>query len=283
MISSPIKSQQQGQALAEFTIVASLILVPAFLMLPVMGKYMETQHKSQEAARYASWERSVWLADYADGVPQRITKSDNQIGHEITARILAEGDQRIDSNQGAFDDSLSLDPILYAYNPETEQRELLIDADGDEPLYVNVSASSGRINGPYSTAIDLTVGNLSRFTDFDVNVNGFVSSQASIKMKDLSWLSAFDWSNNGLAAPFEISSNHSMLTDGWNAGGPSHQDRTVSALVPLDMFEPLLNNVVTTGLSYVPWLSYLDDIELGIVEHDAVPNQDPNPNRVLKD
>ncbi len=51
--------KQCGQAMTEFAIVAAAILVPLFLILPVLTKYSELSQTSVEMARYVAWERSV--------------------------------------------------------------------------------------------------------------------------------------------------------------------------------------------------------------------------------
>ncbi|HKJ77533.1 MAG TPA: hypothetical protein VKA64_10060 [Gammaproteobacteria bacterium] len=58
---------QWGQALTEFTVAAGFILIPAFLLIPLLGKYIDIQHSAIQAARYESWEYTAWHA--SDGRP----------------------------------------------------------------------------------------------------------------------------------------------------------------------------------------------------------------------
>ena len=47
--------------MAEFVIVAVLVLVPLYLLIPVLGKYIDMKSAAVVGARYAAWERTVWL------------------------------------------------------------------------------------------------------------------------------------------------------------------------------------------------------------------------------
>ena len=45
---------QQGQALTEF-LVASLVVVPLFLLIPMIGKYQDMAHNTLMASRYVAF------------------------------------------------------------------------------------------------------------------------------------------------------------------------------------------------------------------------------------
>ena len=80
-------SAQSGQALAEFTIAAATVLLPLFLIIPLLGKYMDMKASAIQAARYAAWERTVWFgsSDWTAG-----TKSDLEIQHEVQQRFFSD-------------------------------------------------------------------------------------------------------------------------------------------------------------------------------------------------
>lgn len=54
--------RNRGQALTEFLICASFVLIPMFLIVPMFGKYIDMRHATIEAARYEAWEYSVWYS-----------------------------------------------------------------------------------------------------------------------------------------------------------------------------------------------------------------------------
>lgn len=47
--------------MTEFNVTAVFLLVPLFIMIPLLGKYIDMKHASVQAARYMAWERTVWF------------------------------------------------------------------------------------------------------------------------------------------------------------------------------------------------------------------------------
>lgn len=52
-----------GQAMTEFVIAATFVLVPLFVFVPMLAKYIDFKHASIQAARYQAWEYTVWYND----------------------------------------------------------------------------------------------------------------------------------------------------------------------------------------------------------------------------
>jgi hypothetical protein len=82
---------QGGQAMVEFLVSALFFLVPLFLAIAALGKFIDVQHTTNMAARYAAWERTVWYEQdsskfYTINAPNQ--KSSSAIGNEIVARLL---------------------------------------------------------------------------------------------------------------------------------------------------------------------------------------------------
>jgi hypothetical protein len=55
-----IHHRQRGQAMTETLITSVTILVPLFLLIPLLGKYIDINHSTIQAARYEAWEYTVW-------------------------------------------------------------------------------------------------------------------------------------------------------------------------------------------------------------------------------
>ncbi len=49
-----------GQAMTEFLVVTAFILLPLFLGIPMLGKYIDIKQTTIQAARYEAWEYTVW-------------------------------------------------------------------------------------------------------------------------------------------------------------------------------------------------------------------------------
>lgn len=54
---------QRGQAMTEFVISATYVLIPLFIAIPMLAKYIDIKHASIQAARYEAWEYTVWYDD----------------------------------------------------------------------------------------------------------------------------------------------------------------------------------------------------------------------------
>ncbi len=54
--------RKRGQALVEFLVCASFVLIPLFLIVPMFGKYIDMRHATIQAARYQAWEYTAWYA-----------------------------------------------------------------------------------------------------------------------------------------------------------------------------------------------------------------------------
>jgi hypothetical protein len=52
---------QKGQAAIEFLIAAVFILVPLFLTIPLLGKYIDIRHAAVQQARFEAWEYTAWM------------------------------------------------------------------------------------------------------------------------------------------------------------------------------------------------------------------------------
>lgn len=60
-------------------IVVCLALVPVFLAIPLLGKYMDIHHSAIQGTRYLAWERTVWT-------PEK--KSGAQLENEMRNRVF---------------------------------------------------------------------------------------------------------------------------------------------------------------------------------------------------
>ncbi len=62
----PGKTPQCGQAMTEFVIAAAFVLMPLFVFIPMLGKYIDFKHAAIQSARYQAWEYTVWYNDIDD-------------------------------------------------------------------------------------------------------------------------------------------------------------------------------------------------------------------------
>lgn len=76
--------------MAEFVIVATLFLIPVFLIIPLLGKYADMKAAVIQAARYNAWERTVWYAGTSSSTGNwpGNDKSDTTIRTEMATRFF---------------------------------------------------------------------------------------------------------------------------------------------------------------------------------------------------
>lgn len=115
------KTQQSGQAMTEFIISASFFLIPLFLGLSLIAKYIDIKQANVQAARYQAWEYTVWFAndtergiDYGSG---RISNNGEVSGgftafelpEKTTSFTRNESKRRFYSAPGNEDTTLAID------------------------------------------------------------------------------------------------------------------------------------------------------------------------------
>jgi len=88
-----VASEQDGQALTEFIVVA-LVLIPLFLLLPMIGKYQDIAHSVQLASRYAAFD--AMIRNDANGT----WKPEAQLAEELRRRFFSDPDAPIRTNDG---------------------------------------------------------------------------------------------------------------------------------------------------------------------------------------
>lgn len=127
-IHTPVSSRrhQRGQAIVETAIVASSVLIVAFLALSMIGRISDVRDRTLAAARYAAWERTVYFSDsWPSKYGQAATKSDAEIRSEISQRVLGQtsgvkGDDgslnRLPSAQAAMWRDSSGEVLLHSYD-----------------------------------------------------------------------------------------------------------------------------------------------------------------------
>ncbi len=87
----PRNGRQSGQAMVEMIVAAMFFLIPLFLVVVALGKFADIQTTTSEAARYAAWERTVWLTDndWRNRMGSTAnSKSSSEIRSEIAQRIV---------------------------------------------------------------------------------------------------------------------------------------------------------------------------------------------------
>lgn len=249
----------RGQALSELAVMAA-VLVPLFLLIPVVAKYGHIKQMAQQAARNAAWEASV-SKDY-------VLPSQNQAERKALDRNFAVANAKIRSNvPGGNGNGKFGDTMLGTFSGRS-----LLERDNLHVRSMGQTGSPGRMDDA------LTL--LPRLGAFPPNRRGYVTAEVRLNIRDLQLA-------NGTPArylePFDnlnlvLDRKQTLLVDAWNASGPRSGGRSVvSTISPelapttslkgldkvLDLFKPL---------EFLPVIGAIGKIELGTVEPDIVPS-----------
>jgi hypothetical protein len=265
----------RGQAATEFTIIAAFVLVPLFLLIPLLGKYIDIKSASIQQARFEAWEYTAWFDssnDVMDGV-----RSDQRSG------IRDFGDIRARGNRIFFGDITAAD-----YGPSDNDRQmqlnpLWIDHHGDT-LFSKTTADTGQdgmsecipaeavpglvgngryadCNSPDPTSgliggglIDdlLTMVNwvthlfgrllhlLGVDADFDaLRTKGYFVSTFRVDVRSPGEVVPDISHPSADRSPLDISARASVMARGWNAGSTQHASSESRGLVVTSLLSPV--------------------------------------------
>ena len=260
------KSRESGQAMTEFQICAAYVLIPLFLMVPLLAKYIDIKHATISAARYQAWEYTAWYnaADDHDIVTNFTSatvpyKTPAVTANETERRFFSGIQEGADAVPIRSSDSGGWDPL---------DRNPLWTGHGGEPLYnpANVSTLTSSI----STGND-TPG----FTIFGVDTGSIVSAVLSIldlvfdafgallsiipgsAGAEFSAINTEGYNKATVGAPIVVYENavdafgssdtqtivaHAgVLSEGWSSGGTLHTYNQVGGAVPTTLLRELLS------------------------------------------
>jgi hypothetical protein len=262
-------------------IAAGFVLVPLFLAIPLIGKYLDMRATAVQASRYAAWERTVWYGGSAassigwfgaSNSWQANAKTDQQIRNEIGVRQMSETSttEPFSSSDQGSSGYLHSSKALWQ---DRSSNQMLVDYDDLQNSITN-NATPGTLN-LILTPIANFAATLGPFT---LETQGLYSATVSMKVRDI------DYDHFLLKdSTSSFSETNMLLANGWNADGPDDPAKTsvkqqVKGLVPTSIFTATINvlgqdinvvKVLQTIMSiFVPEIIKLD---LGKIDPETVP------------
>jgi len=235
------KTKQLGQAMTEMLVACAFVLVPLFLIVPLVGKYIDMKQASVSAARYAAWERTVYFSNNNDQYPSgfsggsnhlRPVKSNDTLRNEIQTRIYGQADSALDANNGL---------------QNFTGRDLWRDHRGNA-LLKNTNATNdvitgGTIEGTFASVIDTVGSAIQKITSilslgqgsFDViKLHGNNEVSTSLAVNVDTGVSTLNQDRKPLlnVGALEFKANAQVYSYAWSAGGKEHLAKQVVPLVP---------------------------------------------------
>ena len=268
-----LNHQNGGQAMTEFLICASFVLLPLFLGISLLAKYIDIKQSTIQAARYQAWEYTVWYAD--SGQPMTGFNSVSQ-PIKSTAQTQEETEKRFFTDPFREDTALEIRYNDYDTGWDETVRNRLWTNHKDEILYDATlpGASAAVINSSDATPTIPIVGDfmniLFDIIDFAfsalgdlmglvgssvgftaINTDGYARATAAIPIAshpefiDITTISGDTNVNNTdlSAGNLVIQANAGVLSDAWNAGGVEHTYNQAGGTVPTVILKDLLNAI----------------------------------------
>lgn len=204
--------KQRGQALAEF-LVASLAIIPLFLLLPVIAKYQDVSHSTQMASRYAAFDamnRNDSMGTW---------KPESQLADEVRRRFFSNSDAPIKTNDVAGDF-------------KANQNLFWVDPKGDsliKKFSTDVTVSYGFGNGAsHSDGFSKTKDDEPFIlnNEFDLRARGIYTANVGVILANLPsglrFYEPFDKIN------LSISRSTSLVFDPWSAKNPAQVEERIA-------------------------------------------------------
>lgn len=163
------KSRQSGQAMTEMVIAASFVLVPCFLLIPLLGKFIDLNHSTIQAARYEAWEYTVWYNDVNTEAPVNAVDKNNSLiamPEKSIVELQAEARQRFFSREAYSSDPGERDLINEGTWDITDANPLWQDHLGNSLL-----ANTVEIDSFVESSVDTPGNSTTNNADFKKTLN----------------------------------------------------------------------------------------------------------------
>jgi hypothetical protein len=260
--------KQRGGVLAEFIVIGGFVLMPLALLLPMVFKHMENRQMTEQAARYAVWERVAYFQSKPKNRDADApVKTDTQIGYEIRNRVFADKNAAIYLRQNTEKVTETLNPVLQVKDQTTSKWVTLFEEDKNKTgfYHVNQTNESG-LPGKFSKVSTVVGKLLSLAPGMELGNKGFYRVNVSSKLRSFKWFP--ELGDKSLT----MTRQGALLTEGWMIGGPEAAKKELKYLVPVGAFaEKLGLEKLMKILSVIPIAKELKWLDLAKIEPDAVP------------
>ena len=240
-----IPTDNRGQAASECIIVSVFLLIPLFLIIPLLGKYIDIKHAAINQARFEAWEYTVW-----DGPNQRVMndiRGDQSAGARSFAKTRAKGINFFFSDPTA--DTYGKEQMQFQENP------LWLDHRGDSLFVHPVTIMTGKqkenktpdgLGGVLDFIFDImnfvttAFGDIMKFVHVDakfdaIYTKGYFTSDVNIDLRSIDDIlpaySLSDVTPVVAATPLHLSAKASVLTNSWNSGSTENTTSETRGLV----------------------------------------------------
>jgi hypothetical protein len=257
---------QQGQALTEVALALLLVLIPLFIFGWALYAHSQARTTALSAARYAAWERTVWLEN----------RNGKTIENMMIERLFTQPDKnnaqfvsRADAGNTKNDKLPSFYELHNGDNLLELEKTSGGQGEGSRPtlrLYDSgeTTSQTGEAYNKIASAANVLSG-----ASVELETRGLYVADVSVKLnavRGVKLLEDLDLTYEQRAA---------VLTNGWSVAGSADEVARVRPMVPSSVIGDLLDKLgVTTLLSVFDGWTPFGQLDLGHVEPDIVPDSD---------
>lgn len=227
--STRVRAALHGQALTEFLVI-SLVLIPLFLLLPVIGKYQDISQASQMASRYAAFDA--------------VLRNDGNNSHKSPARLQDELRQRyFGPAQAAIRSGSEQESVLKDYWNDPFGNPLIRNPD-DIALSFGASHGDRHADG-YARASDTRLFPWASIAG--LSTNGIYRANVAVRLANLP-------EGVGSIEPFDkldltIERHASVLPDAWTAASPLQAEQRFGRMASINAVMP--ESLISLAIRFV--------------------------------
>jgi hypothetical protein len=213
----PIRScidRRRGQALTEFLVLA-IVLIPLFLLVPIVAKYQDIAHATQMASRYVAFD--AFTRNDSTGT----WKPEAELAEEVRRRFFSNTDAPVKTHDAAG--NFKAHQNLFWRNPD----DTPMLADFNRDVSISFGPANGASHDDGFTAIENDEAFLPLASQFALRNRGIYNANVSVSVANIpASLSAY--------RPFDrldlrMHRSTSVLFDSWSAKGPVQTEQRFGA------------------------------------------------------
>ncbi len=249
-----IYQQKKGQAIIEFIVLSSFVLIAFFWGFRYLYLMSDIQNKAHLSSRYAAWERINYSSD------SLFNKSNEAVQNEISKRILSNSRRHLNTATDRLDiDSLArieLDPMLYMRSPNRGFQHQILWSEKSDTDFASFRTTKISKN-TFNNYIDNVANGILK-----LDRNDAINSQVT-------FIARYHPQINLPRAGFAVRSKNAMAYETWSSSGTDHVRRVVRNSI-LGASSGLVLNTINSLSRPIKLLSG-SQLEFGKVEPDIVP------------
>lgn len=293
-----ISFSNRGQAATEFIVAAVFVLVPLFLIVPLVGKYIDIRQALIQQARYEAWEYTVWY-----GPEEKVmsgTKSEQRAAAKKWRKTREEGiyfhfsDPRKKSSSSLYG-TVTPNPLWVDHRGDSLFNIRGVNLEGAQKEGETPDRSPF---GSFNIALKVidtllsAYGSLVQSLDKDagkfdaIYTKGFFHTNPSIEVRSIDMIlpemTLAGAKKTPAAEPLRMEARASVISNYWNSGSTDQAIKESKGLVFSGILSPLSNvlngtfEFVQRGINFAEKILPVD-IKLpffpkfGYVKKDLVP------------